>query len=522
MRFGKRGLSRTLVAAVAVLAVAACGSDDGNDSGESSADGTPKAGGDLRVATLSQPASLDPAICSGSQYIYCSALYGTLARYNVETQEFDPVLLESLDTPDGKTWTLKLRDGMTFSDGTPYDAEAVIFNWERELADPTLLSQKPFWLNQMSYKSIDPQTIEVVLDAANYNFPWALTYELSGIGSPTAIKEAGTKFGTTPVGAGPFVLDEWIQGSEVRFSKNSDYVIEGQPYVDTLTIQMVTDDDQRGQALQAGELDMTATFLKRIPRDLEAQGFKAYASDLLGGTGLLFNHDDPVAGNANFKCAVLHAIDAPQITNATWPGDEPPDSFWPTDSPYRDADVKYPALDLEAAQKCFDDFLAETERTSLDIELLTNAPAPVMKTLAETAAAQLNKIEGLNVTPVPTENAVLSGILREGKYQFSMGTAPSPTLSPTQMYRTFHSSGDLNTTNYSNPEIDAILDETLMTSEPEALTQLWKDFAKVYVEDPAHRVLAWEQDIMMTADYVRGVNNLPLYAATWDLVWFDK
>jgi ABC-type transport system substrate-binding protein len=207
---------------------------------------------------------------------------------------------------------------------------------------------------------------------------------------------------------------------------------------------------------------------------------------------------------------------------ATWDAADPvPDSLWPTDSPNREAEVKYPAHDKEKAQRCFDDFLQDTNLTELEIDLFTNAPAPLAKTLAETAAAQLSKIEGLTVNPRPIENAVYSGQLREGRYQIGMMVNPNPTITPTDFYRAFHSDGDLNITRYSNLEMDPILEDLVRAADEEARTDAFKRLARVWVEDPPVRYLSWEQDTIIGAQNLKGMHPVTLFSSPFELLWLD-
>ncbi|GAA0983958.1 ABC transporter substrate-binding protein [Acrocarpospora macrocephala] len=472
------------------------------------------------MSRLGQLNSLDSALCSSSAYYICAALYGTLARYSFEDQKFEPAMAESFESADGKVWTLKLRSGTKFTDGTPYDAEAVAFNWER-LKDPALLSFAGYWLSQMTWKVVDPLTLEITLASTNYQFPWALQYDLGSIGSPTAIKAKGEKFATEPVGAGPFVVDTWVPGSQIQLKRNPGYVEKGLPYLDRITYATVVQDDQRVNALRAGQVDLTATFLKRFGRELQPEGYGVHAIPLFGGTGLGFNLKDPIIADPDLRQALLHAFNAPQLTAAAYPGDEPPDAFFPKNSPYRDAAVTYPKFDLTEAQRLFDAYLAKTGKTSLDLEMLTYSPAPIMKQVGEVVAAQLNKINGLHVELKPTENAVISRLFREGKFQISVH-ASVISQSPVTVYRTLYTGGDLNVYGYSNPRVDTALDTTIHSTDANEVAEAWKVVGAEISKDVPNRLFAYEQDVILAAKHVHGVNPVTLYAASPELLWVDK
>lgn len=135
-------------------------------------------------------------------------MYGALLNYDFDTGEIEPGMAESFTTEDGKTWTLKLRPGLTFTDGTPFDAAAVAFNWDRAL-DPALLSPSAAVAKTIDWEVVDPTTLSVTAQDVNYQLDFGLTEALAYIASPTAIKEKGPDFGSNPVGAGPFTLTSW-------------------------------------------------------------------------------------------------------------------------------------------------------------------------------------------------------------------------------------------------------------------------------------------------------------------------
>ena len=141
--FRKRGL--VAVASVLLLTASACGQggDGGGSGGSGEADrsagssgsapeGEPTSGGTATFAYAVDAASVDSANCGSSvSWMACTAIYGTLVTFDAETLEYGPGMAESFESEDGKVWTITLRPDLTFSDGTPFDAEAVAFNWDR-------------------------------------------------------------------------------------------------------------------------------------------------------------------------------------------------------------------------------------------------------------------------------------------------------------------------------------------------------------------------------------------------------
>src|SRR5918996_81416 len=215
---------RCLALALAgMMFLAACG---GDDSSESSAPGTeseggsegggeeraPGSAGELVIAT-SETATMDPAKLqteSSGEWDRAAAIYDTLLRWTADGG-VAPQLAESMESPDGQVWTITLRPDVTFTDGTPLDAEAVIFNIERQ-RDPTNACGCAGNLAEVeSMRAVDPLTVEITLARPNGSFDQGFTGINGMIASPTAIQADPEGFGSNPVGAGPYVLEEWVR-----------------------------------------------------------------------------------------------------------------------------------------------------------------------------------------------------------------------------------------------------------------------------------------------------------------------
>ena len=262
-----------LVAAAMVLA--ACGGGDGGGTtdsgggGGSAAAGEPTPGGEITVLedaafAGSWPAGLDPATntTGGSNIAINQAIFGGLFLLTADDDganaEVTPNQAESSEfSEDGTTFTVKLRDGIQFSDGTPLDAEAVKFNWDRDLANPCTC--KPTWpLAPNGITVVDPLTVQLQFTrpypAIMASFPAS---NVNWIASPTALEKAGEDaFKITPVGAGPFTVVSNQLSSAVELAKNPNYFKENLPYLDKLTFQSIGGDQPAYQALQAGQADV--------------------------------------------------------------------------------------------------------------------------------------------------------------------------------------------------------------------------------------------------------------------------
>ncbi|WP_413542819.1 ABC transporter substrate-binding protein [Citricoccus nitrophenolicus] len=300
----RRGLLGTLALAASLsLVLAGCGGPepDGGTNEAAAEVGEPQAGGDLTVLLDAGFAGgwstgLDPSISNTvganvpQNYAIFGGLFSLEADENGENAEIVPDQAESYEfSEDGLTLTVKLREGITFSDGTPLNAEAVVWNWIRHLSsgstgapqleldlerempdlDPQFLEDLYAALPEDvdeavieqrlgAIQAVDDLTFEVHFSVANGAFVNAMpSTSLNLIGSPTAYKEMGAEaYGQAPVAAGPFTVEANRLSERLELTKNEDYFKEGLPYLDELSFQSVGGDQVLYQTLQAGQGDV--------------------------------------------------------------------------------------------------------------------------------------------------------------------------------------------------------------------------------------------------------------------------
>ncbi|WP_092808445.1 ABC transporter substrate-binding protein [Rhodococcus globerulus] len=481
--------------------------------------GEPKSGGTLSWAVTGETASMDPAVCSTVAPPRCSTIFGTLLRYDNATAEFTPYLAESFESVDGQKWTLKLREGVTFSDGTPFDAAAVVFNWDR-IKNPQTLSPAIRATNGMTWQVVDPLTVNVMSESPNYQLPWQLVKGLGAIGSPTAIQAAGAEVGNTPVGAGPFVLTRWTRGTQMELTRNPTYFEQGLPYLDGLTTKVINSEDQRLNALRSGEVEVaTSSFKKDTETVAGIGGYDIYDTPLVGGTGLMFNYTDPALQDQDLRQAIQHAIDGSQINNAVAPGEAAADTFVRTDD---HALGTFPALDLSEAQRLFDKYLKKTGKTGETISLLTYAGFPVMEQTSQLLQAQLQEIDGLTVRLEPVDNTTMLKRKRQREYQIVVTANLSEDLD--SLYDMFHSDGALNAMGYSNPKVDEALDITRASANPDEVTSAYQVVNGEISKDAPFRIWQNISGYLYADDKVEGIAATGTAAGAafqWERAWFN-
>ncbi len=307
--------------AIALCApVAACGSSgsgsrsgSGGSSGAPSAEGSPKSGGSVTFGEYSGVASLDPIHIAGGGTAggdEAGAVYGYLMRYDAASKKFVPYLAQDLThNADYSQWTLKLRPGMTFSDGTPFNAKAVIENLTRD-KDPANHATAAGILGFVqSMSSPDAQTVVFTLTQPWTTFPFVLAYTPGLIAAPSYLAEVDAgKAQATPIGAGPFTVSSFRPGEELTLSRNAKFVL-GPPHLDSLKFVLVPGGPATLQSFQSGQLQAAMIHDVSTAKQVQSQNVPALTNlQDLGTIILMNNRSTSPLKNVKLREAVSKAI----------------------------------------------------------------------------------------------------------------------------------------------------------------------------------------------------------------------
>lgn len=313
MRRMKKLVALTLAVA---MAAAACGDDgDDNSSGGASTTAggaattaapsttaTPKSGGTLTIGTFTETPSLDPVTNVGTGVtggMELMALYDVLMTYDPATGKYSGRTAESLTAnADQTVWTLKLKPNLKFTDGTPYDATAVIFNLKRHTE---LRGRSAALLASIqSYDSPDATTVVMRLSAPNGTIPFALSSAPGAIASPAVIQAQGTGFGTNPAnaGLGPFTFSSFKAKEAVELKKNANYW-NGTVYLDGLKFVNIIGQQANLDALKNGTLQATLLRDPAVLATAKADGFTGLEAAQSAGNTITMNNGVRVTCVAN-------------------------------------------------------------------------------------------------------------------------------------------------------------------------------------------------------------------------------
>lgn len=520
-------LARTGTAAVFALAsaVTACGGDGGeapsSDAAESEA-GEPRFGGSL-VYTVNAdvgPRGFDPVAMSIQSADEHSGpqgypLYDTLLLPNPDTGEVEMGIAESFESDDGLTWQLRIRPDVRFSDGTPFDAEAVKFNWERH-ADPAESSLGGGVAREIeSMTVVDPLTLQITLQRTNTQFPRSVARRLALVASPTAIRAAGEDYGSRPVGAGPFVLAEWVRDDHARFVRNPDYWRAPLPYVDEFVVRVIPDRNQRYNSLVAGESDLMLISDPVLQSRAAAEGFQVADWVSNSGRTIMFNLTRPPFDDVRVRRAVQLAIDVDDLSAVLGDGQiAVARSIFNEQSEFYDDRYRFPGPDRDEAQRLIDEYVEETgEPLSF-----TLSGGSASRPDAEYFQAQLGQLDDVEVEILLEDNARSIERSVEKNYDAHLSgfvfVDPEPIL-----YDTLHTDGGVNLSGYSDPEMNEALEAAISSFDPDVRAESYETVQRLFLRDVPHVLYQHIQTATVAQPSVREIvtffDGIPRVESMW-------
>jgi peptide/nickel transport system substrate-binding protein len=278
--------------------------------------------------------TLDNTVSSnGETSEVTTQIFNLLVRAKPGQTEIEPDLATSWSvSPDGLVWTFKLRQGVTFHDGTPWNAEAAKFNFDRWADEKNPYhSVKGFdyeyWGDFMAdsfqeAKAVDPYTLQLVLKKPNAPLVYNLSIIAFDFASPASIKQYGGQgIGLHPVGTGPYKFVEWVRDDHVTMVANPSFFRQGLPKMQRLIMRVIKDNAARFLALKASEIQaMEAPNVDDVKVAMGDQNLKLVYRPAFNTGWLRFNMNDPLFKDKRIREAVAMAINRQQIVQGLYGG----------------------------------------------------------------------------------------------------------------------------------------------------------------------------------------------------------
>lgn len=501
-----------LTAATALL-VGACASNDSAD-GPSHADrsgvsgpvgtqdqaGSPVEGGVVEFGALALPTSLDPAqtLATGSTGgTEMAAIYDLLVRIDDETGEVVPQLADDLSvSDDGRTWTLTLREDVTFSNGDPLDARAVVASIERYVDNRGPDTQ--LW--QASVDSVTAEGADTVVFALSD--PWATFPHMlaTGIGMIVApSSDDGEQF--TPIGAGPFTLTEHLQGEEIAVERREDYWA-GTPQLDGLRFFPSSGGQQQLDSFRSDQLDMFFTTETGIVAEVLDDDTPGYLNVLNAGNDLLINNGDGRPGSdLRVREAILHAIDPAAFDERTQDGLGRPSValFSETSRWYSGAPAS--RYDPDAARALLDAAKADGYDGALTF---TTRQAPEAQNRAVALQAMLDAVGfDTQIEFLTSATDLIRVINVEQDYDLGQSALNVRDAAPfLKLYSSFHSDSSGNASAYTDPRMDDLLSRLQRAATDDETQEVLDEIEDLFTETvptlplaAQDNLVAWQPDV---------------------------
>ena len=451
-----------------------------------------------------------------------SAVYGVLMWTDM-SGVVQPGMASSLTSVDEVTWTLKLRDGLRFTDGTAFDADAVKYNWDRAADAANACTQQSWVASWSALTVVDSTTLTVKLRSADSSFPAGIAELLPFVGSPTALRASSSRLNVKPVGAGPFVLAAWNPGVQTVLNRNAGYWDTPRPYLDRLVFQDVPEPASRVQAVVDGGADYTVGNLDQFGTAATAPGVTTREIAAPGLNILWFNAKGGVSGLMNdprARAAVAAAIDPRGLALALTrdPTIKAPDSLFPAPSRYHDPSSVYGPYLPSRAQGLIDAVVAAGRRFEFTIAA-PNSPDMIRAAvyLQQTMNSYGNVKADLVLVPAAGWRDLCQ---RQGR----MDVCLSPevvTLNPAELLARdlLHSGGSGNVANNEDPELDAALDASLAANDGAARVAAWSRIQQLYLRDLPFWAYGLQHQTMLIRDSLGGVVNYSQAGTRVDLLY---
>ncbi len=500
----------------------------------------PKTGGELVPFISSDPGSLDPAVIANwDQTITAPNFVEGLLRLSPDGQTIEPGLAETMQvSPDGLTWTFKLRDAK-FHDGTTVTADDFKFSFERVL-NPATKSPKAWMLQNIAgsedftsgkatqvsgIKVADPQTLEITISKPMAAFKSMLVSPNLAVVSKAAVEKSGADFGQQIVTAGPFKLGTWNLNQDLTGTAFTDYW-NGRPCLDSIKWRVIQDENTRIVEYDAGALDITwvpPAHWDRFNDNPDTQKLLNWARTFHTEFWAFNSDREPFGKNAVLRQALCYAMDREAVVaslqgRAAAAGTilSPGLLGYNKDSQACPHDVaKAKALMTEAG---FPNGLPN----AIDVIL---PPWDNEVKLHEIYQANLKDI-GVNINLKPTEFAQYQEQLNKGDFDIAWIYRVPDYADPDGFYYPLlHSTsvdGGGNIARVKDPEIDKLIEDGRASLDDAQRIKDYQNIEASVAKSLPYLPLFHNIDVDIRQPYVMNYVDSPMDMHMYQRVWLDK
>jgi len=435
-------------------------------------------GGTLTIGVEQQVVGFDPVVTKTTAYqtvMVGGMIFATPYGLDAAGQDYPSNALSVTPSPDGTVWTMKLRPGVHFSDGSSLDANDVAKHWTR-LLDPERSKAYIDYVSPIKeVVTVDPLTVEFRL---KHPFPMAgiksfnnfLNWVMPAKYEASAEQDMNRK----PIGAGPYMLSEWNQDGGMVLVRNPHYWNPDAQHFDKIVVKFIPDENSRYAALKNGDIDFVPFgSLQQVQDARKNPALQVIKQQGTGAFTVQFNTTMPPLDDVRVRQALAYATDRAAERKVIYSDEaDMATSLWGKGSPWHCDDAVYPDYDPAKAQSLLKDY-------GKSVKLTLQVPAYPIGVLAGELYQSLWKKVGVETEIVQVQiGPSYIGPVFAGKYQAVLWDSPDLPDPDYQVYAVLHSGSGANVGRVNDPILDAALDRGRVSIDPAARKSAYCDVAK--------------------------------------------
>lgn len=464
---------------------------------------------------------LNPHLYAGEMYAQ-SILYDTLV--SITEDGYEGCLAESWTiSEDGKIYTFKIRDGVTFSDGTVCDANAILANFNAIIEN----KNRHTWLEMMNLlvgvSAPDDHTFVIELSEAYYPMltelgcirPFAMI-------SPNCMIDGSTKDGVSGyIGTGPYVLTDFETDQYAVFERNENYWGE-KPEIERITVKVIPDNQTRIMALESGEIDLifgkNMLDADAISQYVDSDKFEVALSNPTSTRHIVLNTTNEILSDTAVRQALQHATNRTAISEGIFYGlEQPADTLYAATVPYCDVELTPYEYSTETASSMLDEAgwimgssgIREKGGKKLELDLLYNSDSVTEKTISEYLQSEYLKL-GISLNIHGEEEQSYRDNMKAGNFDmvfnicWGMPYDPQSSLAAMRapVYGDFAAQQGLA----DKKEIDQAITDILTTTDEEERQELYRFVLTRLHEDAVYIPLTFECNKALYTKNLQGVH----------------
>jgi len=517
---------------------------------DSASESGPKVGGEVTLRLAADPDSLNPILYSTAYSgMVTSLVYSGLFWFDTDWSPKGDLAKEWETLDDGLTFRVKLREGVKFHDGNELTSEDVVFTF-KTIKHPDYQGPRAADLEPIEdIVAVDKYTVDFKLKEPFAPIIHNITYGImeKKLFEDVEVADLGNhKYSWEPIGTGPYIFKEYVRGQYVLLERNPNWFRSeeenGGPFIQTVRMKVIPDDQTALAALENGEIDVDTPppmEVKRLLSDYEGKLIPVQYQR--NGWGyMLLNTTKPPLDDYRVRQALTYALDRQAIIDGALDGEAvvPPGPIPPVSWAYKDDLVtldynpaKAEQLLQEAGYTKNASGIYEKDGQPLKLTFYATANNTTIESLS-TMARQMWGDVGIQVDVQYMDfNAMLDTKLAPGDYDISF-MAFNLSLDPDSLYAIFHGSlaqpnaeglvMSFNRMRYNNPEVNALLEEGRRESDPDKRKEIYGQAQQIIVNDAPVILIYSNLYTDFHTPRLKGVVNFPGGGATIDFLhrWY--